>query len=153
MGVLYVAADLNATDRPSNALNIDGEFWSDPGFASGKMSGRRTKIALGPNANAVVVVDIDASDNKMNDGNTSGSALVSVTISGTVQAIRPVSSLTLQGYVGSSFVGSTFLGSMSAVQTKSFTITGILSTASGRCRVDMRFLEAGSKSQGVVNER
>ncbi len=74
-GGLYVAADLNATDRPSNALNIDGEFWSGPGFALDKMSGRSTKIALGPNANAVVGVDIDASGNQMNDGNTSGTAV------------------------------------------------------------------------------
>ena len=57
-GGLYVAADLNATDRPSNALNIDGEFWSGPGFALDKMSGRSTKIALGPNANATVTIDL-----------------------------------------------------------------------------------------------
>ncbi len=77
LGGLHVAADLNATDSPSNVLNIEGEFWSDTGtgFALGKMSARSTKIALGPNTNAVVGVDIDASDNKMNDGNTSGSAV------------------------------------------------------------------------------
>ena len=76
-GGLYVAADLNATDRPSNALNIDGGFWRDtgPGFALDKISGQSTKIALGPNANAVVSVDIDTSDNKRDDGHTSGSAV------------------------------------------------------------------------------
>ena len=47
-GGLYVAADLNATDRPSNALNIGGGFRSDtgPGFALDKISGRSTKIAV-----------------------------------------------------------------------------------------------------------
>ena len=33
------------------------------------------QASAGPNANAVVAVDIDASDNKMNDGNTSGTAV------------------------------------------------------------------------------
>ena len=33
------------------------------------------QASAGPNANAVVAVDIDASDNKMNDGNTSGIAV------------------------------------------------------------------------------
>ena len=49
LGGLYVAADLNATDRPSNTLNIaniDSGYWSDtgPGFVSGEISGRSTKI-------------------------------------------------------------------------------------------------------------
>ena len=45
-GGLYVAADLNATDSPSNALNIEGEFWSDTGagFDLDKISARSTKI-------------------------------------------------------------------------------------------------------------
>ena len=33
---------------------------------------QRAKVAAGPNANAVLSLDIDASDNKMDDGNTSG---------------------------------------------------------------------------------
>ena len=33
------------------------------------------QASAGPNANAVAAVDIDASDNKMNDGNTSGTAV------------------------------------------------------------------------------
>ena len=78
LGGLYVAADLNATDdSPSNALNIDGGFWSDTGtgFALDKMSGRSTKIALGPNANAVVSVDLigdSGAGNQRDDGVTSG---------------------------------------------------------------------------------
>ena len=39
---------------------------------SSPSSGRRAKVAAGPNANAVLSLDIDASDNKMDDGNTSG---------------------------------------------------------------------------------
>ncbi|MYB55553.1 MAG: hypothetical protein F4X51_04095, partial [Gemmatimonadetes bacterium] len=77
LGGLYVAADLNATDRPSNTLNIEGEFWSEtgPGFVLDKMSGRSTKIALGPNANATVSIDLIAdggAGNQMDDGVTSG---------------------------------------------------------------------------------
>ncbi len=54
-GGLYVAADLNATAPPSNTLNIDGGFWSDTGtgFASYKISGRSTKIAVGVLAKGV----------------------------------------------------------------------------------------------------
>ena len=79
LGGLYVAADLNATDRPSNALNIDGEFWSDTGtgFALDKISGRSTKIALGPNANATVSIDLigdSGAGNQIDDGVTSGTA-------------------------------------------------------------------------------
>ena len=75
-------------------------------------------------------------------------------MTGTVRASRSVSNLFLQGYIGSSFVGFTSLGSMSAGQSKNFTITGIsLSQPSGRCRVDMTWLEGGNKSQGVVDEQ
>ena len=77
LGGLYVAADLNATDRPSNTLNIDGGFWSDigTGFASGKISGRSTKIAAGPNSNATVSIDLitdGGAGNQIDDGITSG---------------------------------------------------------------------------------
>ena len=74
-GGLYVAADLNATDRPSNTLNIDGGFWSGPGFALDKISARSTKIALGPNANATVSIDLipnGGASNLRDDGVTSG---------------------------------------------------------------------------------
>ena len=85
---------------------------------------------------------------------TSDGSIYRIRIEGTVRAIRPVSSLILRGYVGSSFVGMVSLGSMSAGQTKSFTITGISGTEpSGGCRVNMEWREGGGKSQGVVNER
>ena len=76
-GGLYVAADLNATDRPSNTLNIEGEFWSEtgPGFVLDKISGRSTKIAVGPNANATVTIDLIANGgagNQRDDGVHSG---------------------------------------------------------------------------------
>ena len=80
--------------------------------------------------------------------------IYNIRIAGTVRAIRSVSFLTLRGYVGSSFVGITSLGSMSAGQTQSFTITGISGSAlSGRCRIEMTWLEGGNKSQGGVDER
>ena len=72
---LYVAADLNATDRSSNVLNIEGEFWSGPGFALDKISPRSTKIALGPNANATVSIDLitdGGAGNQIDDGVHSG---------------------------------------------------------------------------------
>ena len=78
---LYVAADLNATDSPSNALNIEGEFWSDTdlGFALDKISPRSTKIALGPNSNATVSIDLitdggvgNQIDDGVHSGNVSG---------------------------------------------------------------------------------
>ena len=85
---------------------------------------------------------------------TEDGSIYRIRIEGTVRAIRPVSSLILRGYVGSSFVGMVSLGSMSAGQTKSFTITGISGTEpSGGCRVNMEWREGGGKSQGVVNER
>ena len=85
---------------------------------------------------------------------TSEGSTYRIRITGTVQAIRPVSSLTLRGYVGSSFVGMVSLGSMPAGQTGSFTITGISSTEpSGGCRVNMEWREGGGNSQAVVNER
>ncbi len=77
LGGLHVAAELNATTPPSNTLNIEGEFWSDmgTGFASDKISGRSTKIALGPNANATVSIDLIADSgagNMMDEGVHSG---------------------------------------------------------------------------------
>ena len=74
LGGLYVV--LNATDSPSNALNIDGGFWSDTGtgFAEDKIS-VSTKIAAGPNANAVLSLDLIAdggAGNQIDDGVTSG---------------------------------------------------------------------------------
>ena len=77
LGGLYVAADLNATNKPLNALNIEGGFYSDtgPGFALDKMSGRSTKIVAGSNANATVTIDLipnGGAGNQSDDGVTSG---------------------------------------------------------------------------------
>ena len=77
-----------------------------------------------------------------------------VFISGTVRANRSVSDLLLTGYIGNSSVGFTLIGSMSAGQSKDFTITGTLgSEPSGRCRVQMTWRERGNKSQSVVDEQ
>ena len=85
---------------------------------------------------------------------TQNGFIYNIRIAGTVRASRSVSNLLLQGYVGSSFVGVASLGSMSAGQSKNFTITGISgSQLSGRCRVEMTWLEGGNKSQGVVDEQ
>ena len=98
-----------------------------------------------PSGNAVTGSITDCSS-------TQNGFIYNIRIAGTVRASRSVSSLLLQGYVGSSFVGISNLGSLSAGQSKSFTITGISgSQLSGRCRVDMTWLEGGNKSQGVVD--
>ena len=76
-----------------------------------------------------------------------------VFISGTVRANRSVSNLVLTGYIGNSWVGRTSLGFMSAGQSKDFTITGLLGAPSGRCRVEMTWIEGGNKSQSVVDEQ
>ena len=65
------------------------------------------------------------------------SAIVEVTIDGTVRAKRSVSSLRLTGYVNDQRVGTDFLGSISAGDSKDFNISGttILTTNENRCRV------------------
>ena len=67
----------------------EAEAWRSDGAI------QRAKVAAGPNANAVLSLDIDASDNKMDDGNTSGTVagsgtdvVVEVFISGLAGPIR-----------------------------------------------------------------
>ncbi len=85
---------------------------------------------------------------------TQNGFIYNIRMVGTVRASKSVSNLLLRGYVGTSFVGIASLGSMSAGQSKNFTITGISgSQPSGRCRIEMTWLEGGNKSQGVVDEQ
>ena len=62
--VLVFVGDQAAAEPDVNAGATTGESSPSPE--------RRAKIAAGPNANAVLSLDIDASGNKMDDGNTSG---------------------------------------------------------------------------------
>ena len=57
----------------------------------------------------------------------SGSATISIT--GTVYANRPVTSLTLTGFANGKFVGSHFIGILGAGKSESFSISGIISTS------------------------
>ena len=68
------------------------------------------------------------------------SSLVSVTIRGTIQAHRAVSSVRITGRANGSFVGFEFLGSMSAGESQNFLIEGfaITSEPSLRCEVEMQ---------------
>ena len=83
-GGLYVAADLNATDRPSNTLNIDGGFWSDigTGFASDKTSGRSTKIAAQNSFSLSLDANSAAGDQAVTSVNTSADQDVSIQVFG-----------------------------------------------------------------------
>ena len=83
-GGLYVAADLNATDRPSNTLNIDGGFWSDigTGFASDKTSGRSTKIAAQNSFSLSLDANSVAGDQAVTSVNTSADQDVSIQVFG-----------------------------------------------------------------------
>ena len=66
------------------------------------------------------------------------STTVEVTMSGTVQAQRSVSFLTLTGYANGQWVGIDFLGSMSAGESEDFNIFGIISTSATtfRCLIE-----------------
>ena len=68
------------------------------------------------------------------------SSLVSVTIRGTIQAHRAVSSVRITGRANGSFVGFEFLGSMSAGESQNFLIEGFAITSEPRlrCEVEMQ---------------
>jgi len=73
--------------------------------------------------------------------------LVTATIRGTVQAHRAVSLVRVTGYGNGSWLGVDLLGSMSAGQTKNFSVSGILSGFPSRlsCRVELEWTEVGSQ--------
>ena len=80
--------------------------------------------------------------------------LVSVTISGTVQAHKRVSFLTITGYANGEHVGTDILGNMSAGQSQRFSIFGFISTSASTlssCRVEWSGSVHGKNSQGVVD--
>ena len=117
-GGLYVAADLNATDRPSNTLNIDGGFWSDigTGFASDKTSGRSTKIAAQNSFSLSLDANSAAGDQAVTSVNTSADQVVSIQVFGSsiqnasgfgLRFEYDASQVTYQGFdVGSVLPGS-----------------------------------------------
>ena len=76
--------------------------------------------------------------------------IVNVVIAGTVTARRAVSLLTLTGRANGDFVGIQFIGSMSAGQTESFRITGVISTSASslRCEIDAEFRTSSGSQTG-----
>ncbi len=114
-GGLYVAADLNATDRPSNTLNIDGGFWSDigTGFASDKISGRSAKIAAQNSFSLSLDANSAAGDQAVTSVNTSADQVVAIQVFGSsiqnasgfgLRFEYDASQVTYQGFdVGSAF--------------------------------------------------
>ena len=71
MGLLMTALTVLVFVGDQAAAEPDVTAGATPGESS-PSSERRAKVAAGPNANAVLSLDIDASGNKMDDGNTSG---------------------------------------------------------------------------------
>ena len=76
--------------------------------------------------------------------------IVNVVIAGTVTARSAVSSLTLTGRTNGSFVGIQFLGDMSAGQTSSFRITGIIVTDAStlRCEIEADYFVSNARETG-----
>ena len=76
--------------------------------------------------------------------------IVDVVIAGTVTARRAVSLLILTGRANGDFVGIQSIGSMSAGQTESFRITGIISTSAStlRCEIDAEFRTSSGSQSG-----
>ena len=72
--------------------------------------------------------------------------LVTVTISGTVQAHRSVSFLLVTGYANGSLVGIDSLDDMSVGQSQNFSISGIVSISGTRltCTASMDYITSGS---------
>ncbi len=146
-GTYYYGACIESASGESNTNNNCSTGVRVTVSSSGGGSGGGSGGTPPPSGDAVTGSVTDCSSRY--DG-----FIYNLLIKGTVRASRPVSNVLLDGYIGSSFVGITSLGSMSAGQSKNFTITGISgSEPSGRCRVEMTWLEGGNKSQGVVDEQ
>ena len=71
-----------------------------------------------------------------------------VVIAGTMTARRAISFLILTGYADDSFVGIQSLGTMSAGETKSFRITGIVTSSFSRCRLTWRGQVSTGRASG-----
>ena len=118
LGGLYVAADLNATAKLSNTLNIDGGFWSDigTGFASDKISGRSAKIAAQNSFSLSLDANSAAGDQAVTSVNTSADQVVAIQVFGSsiqnasgfgLRFEYDASQVTYQGFdVGSVLPGS-----------------------------------------------
>ena len=76
-------------------------------------------------------------------------AIYDVTIAGTLTASRSVRAVRIEGSVGGDFVGFDFIGDMMAGESVNFSITGILTSPTGSCSVDVEWLEIGSSRSQV----
>ena len=72
-----------------------------------------------------------------------------VTIAGTLTARRSVRAVRIEGSVGGDFVGFDYIGDMAAGESVNFSITGILTSPTGSCEVDVEWLEIGSSRSQV----
>ena len=76
--------------------------------------------------------------------------LWSITIEGTLTAVRSVRAVTVEGSLGGVFVGIDVIGSMAPGESVNFSITGSLtSLPTGSCGVDVEWLEIGSSPSQV----
>ena len=80
-------------------------------------------------------------------------SLWSVTIEGTLTAVRSVLSVTVEGSLGGDFVGFDAIGNMAPGESVNFSITGFLTSPTGSCGVNVEWLEIGSsRSQAGSRE-
>ena len=83
-------------------------------------------------------------------GNQVGPSLWSITIEGTLTAVRSVRAVRVEGSVGGDFVGIDIIGDMTAGESVNFSITGYLtSLPTGSCGVDVEWIEIGSSRSQV----
>ena len=75
--------------------------------------------------------------------------LWSITIEGTLTAVRSVRAVTVEGSLGGDFVGIDVIGSMAPGESVNFSITGFLTSPTGSCGVDVEWLEIGSSPSQV----
>ena len=74
----------------------------------------------------------------------------SITIEGTLTAVRSVRAVRVEGSLGGDFVGSDYIGDMAPGESVNFSITGFLtSLPTGSCGVDVEWLEISSSRSQV----
>ena len=76
-------------------------------------------------------------------------SLFDITIAGTLTASRSVRAVRIEGSVGGDFVGFDFIGDMMARESVNFSITGIVTSPTGSCSVNVEWLEIGSSRSQV----
>ena len=83
-------------------------------------------------------------------GNQVGPSLWSVTIAGTLTAVRSVRAVRVEGSLGGVFVGFDYIGDMAPGESVNFSIAGYFtSLPTGSCGVSLEWIEIGSSRSQV----